>query len=148
MLQEVHLVEIQRVAVADDLAESQPPLLPSHHHSEGMAAALRQEADAAGLFREDGVEGDLLFGVVEPHAVGADDADARFLDPLAQLALKLRCILAAGLTEAGGEEVDELGPLGLGAFNQLQHEARRNGGDHKIDGSWNFLEARVCLQPQ
>src|SRR3990172_8542067 len=86
-------------------------------------------------------------GDVEPHAVGADDADAGLHRAANDLRLQLRQLLLAGLAEAGGEEVDGADAFGDAVVYQGGDGAGGDAGDHVVDGALDLQEARVALQP-
>ena len=113
-----------------------------------MAAALGQEPDRARLELKVRLEGDPALGIVQPHTVGPHHPDAGFPGPPAELSLELRVVLAAGLAEAGGEEMDELDLLGFRPFHHFQGRGGRNGGDNEINGPRYLLEPGVRLEPQ
>ena len=148
VVQEVRLVEVERVPVADHLAEPQTPLLPAPDHAKTVASALGQEADVTRLGWKARIEGELCLRVVEPHAVGADHADARLLDATLQLPLERRRFITPGFAEASREEVDQLRSLGLGSLHQLQRGAGGNRGDHEVHRPRDGLEPRVGLVSQ
>ena len=75
-----------------------------------VAAALGKDGGVAGLLGR-APERHALFGVVDAHAVGAEDADAGGLGPRREGPFERRLLVVTGLAEAGGEELDGTRPL-------------------------------------
>ncbi len=148
MIEEVGLVEVEGVAVADDLAEAKAAAPTPAGDAEGVAAALTEEADIAGFVGDVGVEGDALLRIVQAHAVRPYDPNPRLARATAQLLLRLDAVGAARLAETGREEVDELRSLCFRAFYQVERGAGGNGGDDEVDRPGYVLQTRVRLQAE
>ncbi len=133
VVKEVHLIEVQAVTVADDLAEAEPPLGTVIDQLHGVAAALGQEADASCFPGEVSPERYAPAGVVQPHAVGAYDADAGALAAAQELLFQPGRILPPGLAEASCEEVDGLDVLLATVLHEGQHTGCRNAGDDVVN---------------
>src|SRR6266545_4762224 len=145
--QKVAFVDVSGVAVADDLREADAAHGCRVHHLPGVAAALRYEADGAGLGREAGHEGEPELGNVEAHAVGAEDADAGAGQTTDDLSFEIGHLGIAGLAEAGCEEVHAANALGDAVLDQDGHDARRHTGYDVIDRAVDVEDAGVALEP-
>ncbi len=147
VVEQIALVDVGSVAVAHHLGVTDPPRRRGVHHLRGVAAALGDEGHRPRLRGEPRHEGDLAGGDVQPHAVGAHDADPGLHRPLHHLRLQLRQLLFPRLAEAGGEEVNALHPLGDAVVHQGRDDVGGDAGDDVVDGPLDLQEAGVALQP-
>ena len=134
ILQEVGLVQVRRVAVADDRAEVDPQTLSLAGDVGAVATALAHERDAARALGEivAGQEGQAVTGVVDAEAVGPDHPEAALARYRERLLLEALPALA-GLLEAGRHHYDRLDP-DLGAVGQ--HLDRAVSGYGQVDQVW------------
>ena len=105
VLEVVRVLQRDAVAEAHGLADAHAGVVGRHNEVHGVGAALRDEAhgpvEARGLARPEAHAGG---GVVEAHAVGADDHEAGLLGRALERGLQLAALVGVGLGEAGGEE--------------------------------------------
>ncbi len=133
VVDQVRLVEVERVAVGGDVAEAQAARLGPHDDLAGVGAALREHGDAAG--RAVGLlqPADAAGGAVDAHAVGPQQADAVGAGAPQQLRFEGGALRQAGLAEAGGDEVEHLDSLPGRLIEQVEHGVGRDDGDDEVD---------------
>src|SRR5207249_6674977 len=83
---------------------------------------------------------------VEAHAVRAEDADAGALKAGHDLHFEVGHLVVAGLTKAGGEEVNAAYSFGDVVLDQLGDDAHRHAGDYVIDRPFDNEHAGVALE--
>ena len=125
-----------------------PLFLPPPDHAEGVAPTLGQEADIARLGGKARIEGELRLRVVEPHAVGADRADPRFLICLLSSRSSSTASSRPVSLKRAVKRWMSLVPLALAAFHQLQCGAGGNRRDDEVHRPRDGLEPRVGLLSQ
>ena len=145
VFQEVALIDIAGIAMADDLAETESPDRSAADDIGGVAAALADEADRAGFLGIVEAEADLGRRAVEPHAIGAEQAHAAAFGDLHDPVLKRDALRIAGLGKAGAEELHQLDTSVPALLNQVGAVPCRYGADDVINGAVNLSQGAIDL---
>jgi hypothetical protein len=145
--QQVGFGEVERVAVADDLAEAKAARRPVQHQLDAVVAALADEGDVAlraGQIRPERKPGPR---VEDPHAVGPEDADAGVSRGRQHALFERRCLRVAGLAEAASEEVERSDALRARMVNQVEHPISGDARDDEVDRPGHIGERGVGGEP-
>ena len=106
VFEEVCAVQGKGIPVANGLAEMDTELLRIDRKVTGMAAALTGEGDRAAPGRGRDPSGEPELGIVNSHAVGADDTEPAPFRDLLNFLLESNTFFLSRLLEAGGEDVN------------------------------------------
>ena len=146
VLEEVRAVQGKGIPVADGLAEIDTELLRIDRQVAGMAAALTGEGDRTALGRGRDPSGEPELGIVNSHAVGADDTEPAPFRDLLDFLLESDTFLLSRLLEAGGEDMHILVARSDTVLQCRRYPRRRNGNDDEIHFLRQGEEIRVDLE--
>ena len=149
VLQQVRLVDVAGVAVADRVAEAQAASLRLAAQLDRVAAALRDEADRPALLREvaAGQERVAARRTVHAEAVRPDDANALRRDA-PDLLLQRHPLRVARLREAGAVDLRAVDALRQALAEHLRHQRRRHHDVGGVDGLRDVGDGRVDAQAE
>ena len=145
ILDEVALVEVRRVAEADDLAEVDALGLRFTDRFDGVAAALGDETDVTAAARHAVLEGEAGGRTVKTHAVRPQQANAVLPGDGQHLVLEAGARRVADLRETGGEHVYRGHSLGGAVPQQRGGVFGGHLGDHEIHLVWDVQQAGIDL---
>ena len=145
-VEEIGFGQIERVAVAHDLAEAQAPRSAVQHQLDRVVTALRDERNIALFARQIGPERKARARVIHPHAVRADDPHPRLRRTRLDALLELGGPRVARLAEAAREQVQRGDALGRALGDQIEHAVRRYARDDEINIARHGRERRVRLE--
>ena len=147
-LQIIRGLEHDRITDRSALVELHPPGRPLKRHVHHVRAALGNEADvAAGAGRLAGKIAQPDTGVVQAHAVGADQRDIRLRRDRAQLLFQLDGVFLAGFGKARGEELHAAHAGIQAILEDHRRDLTRHCGDREIDRTGHVGEIEVVRDP-
>ena len=149
VVEEVRLGEVERVAVADDLAEAQAARRAVQHQLDGVVAALRDERDVAGVARQVGPEREPADESYTPMQFGpmmrmpASAAAA----PSTSRSSAAACASPVSLKRPV-KRCSAVTPFARALADQVEHAVGRDARDHEIDVAGDVRQRRVRRQAQ
>lgn len=147
IVQQLALIYVTGIAVADILAEMQPPHHGTADDIGSVAAALGNEANGSTHLRVVETEAQPGRRAVQAHAIRTKNPDAVLPGFADQLVLQFHEFRFPGFGKPRRIELKDLGTNGMAVIEEFRGLTGRYARDHMIDWAGNVSKALVHWQP-